>query len=256
MMLTVSTQLSREDDLVAFERMLSSVATADEIIVFNMERTDAEFERICNLYKTRIIKIKTPPVVEVIRNRQISESSHEWVLVMDYDEVITKELMAEIKNITKTTSPQISGYFITRRNYSLGYPVKHGGYGADAVPRLFYKNNFVNWPSEIHSMPSISGNYGYCQGVMEHHKDASLAQMVAKTNRYSAVEARQFSDGGLPTVTPVTLLRKSIMEFVRRYFFKVGFLDGRIGLLQAMYQGYSVFLSYAKLYELQIKKSK
>lgn len=255
-MLTVSTQLTEQDDLAVFERMLSSVAWADEIIVFNMDRSDVEFERLCKKYKARVIKVKTPPVVEVIRNRQLTLANKEWVLVMDYDEVITQGLASEIKTITNQGRPQLSGYFITRRNYSLGYPLKHGGFGHDAVPRLFYKDHFVNWPPEIHSMPTISGSYGYCRDFMEHHKDASLSQMVDKTNRYSAVEAQQFLNGGLPLVTSVTLLRKSIMEFVRRYFFKAGFLDGRIGLLQALYQGYSVFLSYAKLYELQTNKTK
>ena len=88
---------------------------------------------------------------------------------------------------------------------------------------------------------------------MEHHKDASLVQMVAKTNRYSDIEARLFFEGGLAPVTPLTLLRKSTMEFIRRYFLKRGYLDGAIGLFQSLYQGYSVFISYAKLYSLQHK---
>jgi len=88
---------------------------------------------------------------------------------------------------------------------------------------------------------------------MEHHKDASLSQMVIKTNRYSKIEAQQFLDGGLALVTRFTLIRKIGMEFCRRYILKLGFLDGRIGLLQALYQSYSVFLTYAKLYELQKK---
>ena len=90
---------------------------------------------------------------------------------------------------------------------------------------------------------------------MEHHKDASLAQMVTKTNRYSAIEAEQFFHGGLPLVTPFTLFRKPTMEFIRRYLLKRGFLDGSIGLIQSLYQAYSVFISYAKLYELQHKKA-
>jgi hypothetical protein len=91
---------------------------------------------------------------------------------------------------------------------------------------------------------------------MEHHKDASLSQMVTKTNRYSDIESQQFYDGGLPPVTALTLIRKTGMEVFRRYILKLGFLDGRIGVVQAIYQGFSVFISYAKLFEKQQSSQK
>lgn len=252
-MLSVSTQLAREDDLAVFATMLKSVAFADELLVFNMERTDDAFTKLCQKYSARVVTIKTPKIVELIRARQVNEAKGDWVLIMDFDEVITSELSHEIKIITGAKTAPHSAYSIKRRNFSLGYPLRHGGWGDDYVPRLFRRNEFISWPTEIHSLPQFNGSLGNLVHYMEHHKDASLAQMVAKTNRYSDIEARQFFAGGLPQVTPLTLLRKSSMEFIRRYILKLGLLDGVIGLLQSMYQGYSVFITYAKLYELQRK---
>lgn len=251
-MLSVSTQIAKEDDLTVFARMLDSVRWADELIIFNMQREGSEAKKLFTKYKARVINIKTPKVVEEIRARQIKESKSDWVLVMDYDEVITGDLAKEIKNVGNSNQ-KYGAYFITRRNYSLGYPLKHGGFGDDAVPRLFNKSDFVSWPTEIHGMPKIKSEFGYLTNPMEHHKDASLAQMVAKTNRYTDVEARQFFEGGTAPVTQLTLLRKTIMEFIRRYIIKAGFLDGKIGIIQALYQSYSIYLRYAKLYELQNK---
>lgn len=253
-MLSVSTQIAVGDDILQFEKLLGSITFADEIVIFNMERNDKPALDLFTRFHARVINIKTPRVVEFIRSDQIKAAAGEWVLIMDYDEVVTPALSSEIKQITKEPTAEYAGYYISRRNYSLGYPLKRGGFGDDNVARLFDKKRFVSWSRDIHSLPQIDGNYGKLNNYMEHHKDASLAQMVAKTNRYSAIEAEQFLRGGLPTVTTLTLFRKPLMEFLRRYVFKLGILDGAIGLLQALYQSYSVFLAYAKLYELQTKK--
>ncbi|GAB4027625.1 MAG: glycosyltransferase family 2 protein [Candidatus Microgenomates bacterium] len=254
-MLTVSTQITVGDDLSTFTRMLNSVYFADEILIFNMERDDKETLQLFKKFEARVINVKTPKVVEFIRSKQVSSSRYDWVLIMDYDEVIPGDLANEIKSISERgVAFKFSAYYLTRRNFSLGYPLGHGGFGDDQVPRLFYKPNFVNWSKEIHGMPKIRGEFGYIEKPMEHHKDASLAQMVTKTNRYTDVEALQFFEAKAELVTSTTLFRKTIMEFIRRYFIKAGFLDGRIGLIQAIYQSYAIYLRYAKLYELQKNK--
>ncbi|MFZ2200158.1 MAG: hypothetical protein WAV40_05245 [Microgenomates group bacterium] len=249
-MLTVSTQVTRGDSLSVFEAMLKSVTFADELIIFNMERTDKEALNLFAKYKAKVVDVKTPKIVESIRSDQIQAASGDWALIMDYDEIITDDLAGEIKAITENLA-SCSAYAIGRDNYSLGYPLKHGGWERDYVVRLIRKKDFVSWGTNIHSQPVFKGSTIKTSFAMEHHKDASLAQMVTKTNRYSDIEAQQFFAGGLPPATVVTLLRKSVMEFIRRYFLKRGCLDGRIGLFQSLYQGYSVFISYAKLYEKQ-----
>ncbi len=249
-MLSVSTQIAKEDSLATFEEMLKSVSFADELIIFNMERTDSAVLNLFKKYKARVINVNTPKVVEFIRSRQVKEASGDWVLVMDYDEVIPEELQNEILAIIENKA-SCSAYAIPRDNFSLGYKLSHGGWNRDYVVRLIQKSQFISWPTNIHSTPVVKGSTIKTVHAMEHHKDASLAQMVEKTNRYSDIEAELFFKGGLAQVTPVTLLRKSILEFIRRYFQKLGFLDGKIGLFQSLYQGYSVFITYSKLYELQ-----
>ena len=247
-MLSVSTQIAKEDDLSVFASMLSSVSFAEEIVIFNLERNDAAALKLFKQFNAKVINTKTPQVVEQIRTRQIKETKGDWVLIMDFDETVTPSLAQEIRGIIKGIP---AAFALKRRNYSLGFPLRHGGWGDDYVARLFHKSVFIDWPTNIHSTPRIKGEYRKLTHFLEHHKDASLSQMVAKTNRYSDIEAKLFFTGNLPPVTTVTLLRKPIMEFVRRYFFKLGFLDGRIGLIQSIYQGFSVFISYAKLYEKQ-----
>ncbi|MFH2019547.1 MAG: hypothetical protein ABII80_02960 [bacterium] len=253
MTLSVSTQLAQCDDLKLFEVMLKSVSFADEIIVFNMERTDKEALALFAKYKARVIEVKPPIIVEEIRTREVLEAKNNWVLVMDFDELIPPALKEEILTVIKDKP---AAYTIKRRNFSLGFPLRYGGWGDDYVARVFHKSIFVDWPTNIHSTPKIRGEYNKLDNFMEHHKDANLTQMVEKTNRYSEIEAKLFFEGNLPPVTCFTLIRKSTMEFIRRYFLKLGVLDGTIGLIQSLYQSYSIFVTYAKLYELQNKKQK
>lgn len=255
-MLSVSTQLAVGESLEQCETLLKSISWADEILMYNFGRSDSAFTALCQKYRATIINLPDPlpPVVEHIRAREVLDSHHDWVLLLDYDEVVTASLAAEIKAILSRPSSPYSTYALPRRNFSLGYPLRRGGFGDDYVIRLFRRRDFLGWPKDIHSTPTYLGNLGKLTHYLEHHKDASLSQMIQKTNRYTEVEAAQFLAGGAPRVSSLTLLRKTVMEFIRRYFLKLGILDGRIGLLQALYQSYSIFLRYAKLSELQQKK--
>lgn len=255
-MLSVSTQLAPGESLRQCEQLLKSVTFADQITLYNFGRTDAEFFKLAKKYHVQVIELKKPypPVVEYIRAQEVKDAKHDWVLVLDYDEVVTPALAKEIRSITSSVvPPRFAAYDLPRRNYSLGFPLRYGGFGDDKVLRLFHRQSFLSWPRDIHSTPTYAGELGHLKTFLEHHKDESLSQMVNKTNRYTAVEAQQFFQGNSAQVTTLTLLRKTIMEFVRRYFLKLGILDGRIGLIQAIYQSYSIFLRYAKLYELQNK---
>ncbi len=254
-MLSVSTQIATGDSLSVFTEMLKSVSFANELLIFNMERTDKEALVLFEKYKARVINVKTPKIVEEIRERQIKEAKGDWVLVMDYDEIVPVDLQGEILAIIENLA-SCSAYAIGRDNYSLGYPMRRGGWERDYVVRLVRKSDFLSWPKNIHSAPSVKGTTIKTTKAMEHHKDESLSQMVSKTNRYSDIEAAQFFEGKIAEVSSVTLMRKSWMESFRRGFLKRGLLDGKIGLIQSLYQGYSVFISYAKLYEKQLTTSR
>ena len=250
MTLSVSTQIAPGDSLSSFAAMLKSVAFANELIIFNMERSDTPALELFQQFKAKVINITIPVVVEEIRKRQIQEAQGDWVLVMDYDEIIPSALRDEILTLTNNLAA-CSAYAIPRDNYSLGFPLRHGGWERDYVVRLIRKADLLDWPKNIHSSPKVRGCTIHANHFMEHHKDESLTQMVDKTNRYSRIEADQYFAGGLPPVTPPTLLRKWWMETLRRGVFKQGLLDGKIGLIQSLYQGFSVFISYAKLAERQ-----
>lgn len=253
MTLSAITQIAPEDNLDTFENLLKSISFADNITVYAMEmKEDRGLLQLAKNYNLNLIFIARPAsrVVEEIRAQQVRDAKGDWVLIMDFDEVITPQLQGEIVAIIKSPSPS-PAYKLPRLNFSLGYPLKYGGWGTDYVVRLFRKADFLDWPTDIHSTPTLRGELGQLRNHMEHHKDQSLEYIVNKTDRYTDKEAEQYYDGEMAPVTSLTLLRKLKMEMVRRGIFKAGLLDGKIGLIQSIYQGFSVFMSYAKLFEMQ-----
>jgi len=251
MSLSVTVSVAKEDNLAQFEIMLQSVTFAKEVVIHALYPPDTKLKKLCAQYRAKlIIANSAPTVVEAIRTKQIRETKGNWVLVMDSDEVVTKSLRQEIIGITNSVS-HAAAFALPRRNYSLGYPLKHGGWGEDYVVRLFYKRDFLHWPAEIHSVPQFKGKLGKLTNYLNHHKDSSIEFIVDKTNRYSEKEAQQFLEGNLAPVNSFTLLRKLVMEVTRRGLLQLGILDGGIGLFHSIYQGFSVFISYAKLYQKQ-----
>lgn len=252
MSLSVIASVAKLDNLKTFNKMLSSVAFADELIIFAMFDPSEKLKKLAKKFHAKLVKIAAPKVVEEVRSQQVKAASSDWALIMDFDEIIPNSLKKEITNIVKSDDSH-SAYAILRKNYSLGKSLKRGGWGDDFVVRLFKLSEFVTWPHNIHSTPRVQGTIGKLSCPMEHHKDESLESMIEKTNRYSEAESDLYLKGNLPKVNKLTLLRKMVMETIRRGILKQGILDSDIGIIQSIYQGFSVFVSYAKLYEKQNK---
>jgi hypothetical protein len=80
--------------------------------------------------------------------------------------------------------------------------------------------------------------------------------MVTKTNKWSEIEAKLMYDAGHPRMNIPRFATAVWREFWKRGVLKLGFLDGKIGIVEIIYQMYSRFVSYAKLYEMQIRGAK
>lgn len=251
-MISVATTIEKLDDLTTFAKSLTSLSFADEIRIYAMRMSgDKKLKSLAKRHKAQIIDVTKPPVVEVIRSRQVKDSKYDWVLIVDFDEIIPPATAKEILTVSKADKSEIGIYAIPRHNYSLGHRLKRGGWGDDYQMRLVYLPLFKSWPRTIHSTPHSMGKLAKLHNAILHYKDASLEVMVEKTNRYSDAESDLYYKSDTSKIGSIALLRKSIMEVLRRGFFKFGLFDGPIGVVQSLYQGFSVFITYAKLYEKQ-----
>ncbi len=201
-----------------------------------------------------IVKIETdklPGKFSDWRNRGAKEARGDWLLYVDSDEEITPALSKLILEVTE--SGDASAYAIPRRNNFLGHEMRWGGWYPDYVLRLMKKDKLVGWYGDLHEQPKIKGNVEHLREPLLHVSHRSLTEMVDKTNEWSEIEAELLYKSGHPKMNFFRFFTAGFREAWYRGFVKLGFLDGKIGVIEIIYQTFSRLITYSKLWELQIK---
>ena len=230
-------------------KCLKSLGFVDEILLVDTGSTDKTIQ-IAKKHKARVIKFSSGKNFSDWRNKGLKEAAHEIVLYVDADERITSKLAEEIKAVDF----DCSCYAIPRRNIVLGQELKHGGWYPDYQKRLFVKAKLKGWHGDLHEEPKFEGKLGHLKNPMLHIKHETFAEMVDKTNIWSEYEAKLMYDAKHPKMNILRFISAMLREFWHRMIIKRAFLDGKIGIMFALYQVFSRFVSYAKLWEMQVDK--
>lgn len=192
--------------------------------------------------------------VETVRELGIKQAKTDWVLILDVDERITKELSEEIKKLFAFNSSLFTHYKLPRKNiFGKKKWIKYGGWWPDYQIRLINKKYFINWPRRIHSTPIVKGSCGILKNPLLHYFHGNLEKMVEKTLIFEDIESDLLYKAGKKANT-IIFFRKYIAEIWKRMFKKIGFLDGIIGVIESIYQAFSKTITYLLLYEKQQKK--
>jgi glycosyltransferase involved in cell wall biosynthesis len=188
-----------------------------------------------------------------LRNLGMDESKGKWILYVDADERASDALKKEVSDIVRKKSPENCAYAIPRKNIILGREMSHGGWWPDYVKRLFLKSKFNRWSGELHEEPDFEGSMAHLKAPLIHLKHNNLSEMVAKTNKWSEIEAKLMFDAGHPKMNLARFFTAMFREFFLRIVRQKAYLDGTEGMIYAFYQVFSRFISYGKLWEMQIK---
>lgn len=224
-----------------------SVSWADEIVLLDTGSTD-KTPKIAKSFGVKVIKAP-PGDFSHWRNFVTEKAAGDWLLYVDADERVTPDLKKEI--LVAVKDPGFEAYAIPRRNILLGRKMNYGGWWPDYVLRLIKKEALVAWEGELHEQPRIRGAVGKLKNPLVHITHRSLEEMVDKTNRWSEIEAELLFKSGHPKMTWWRFLSVMAREFWYRGIKKAGFLDGTVGWIEIIYQMYSRFITYGKLWEMQ-----
>ncbi|MFH0864208.1 MAG: glycosyltransferase family 2 protein [Candidatus Gottesmanbacteria bacterium] len=245
-MISVIIIAKNEENNIA--QCLKSVSFADEKIVIDSGSSD-NTANIAGHFGAKVF-VHDFKDFSNQRNFALSKSSGDWILYIDADERVTDNLRDEMMKIISSAQSD-SAYNIPRQNIRLGGHIMHfGGWWPDYVTRLFKRSELKNWYGEVHESPNINGSVGRLANPLLHY-GRDLNRIVEKTIEWSAVEARLLYKANHPPVAWWRLLKISLDEFFRRYIILQGFRDGTPGLIEAIYQSFSRFITYARLWELQ-----
>jgi len=230
---------------------LKSVEWVDEIVVVDGGSTDRTGE-ISKRFGASVFSCFGDDFSQR-RNLGTRKVKSYWVLHIDADERVTRKLREEILDIVKNDGYGNTHFAIPRRNYVFDKQMKHCGLWPDYVVRFFKKKDFVGWSGKLHEQPTVKGRLGYMNNYFVHIKHNNLFDIVKKTNSWSKIEAELMFNAGHPPMNIPRFLTAIFREFWLRFVKQGAFLDGVEGVIYGIYQIYSRFLSYAKLWEMQLK---
>ena len=144
--------------------------------------------------------------------------------------------------------PYVQGIYLRRRNLFLGRWIRRGGFWPDPKLRLFRRHagRFQNRP--VHEDVAVKGATAtLLRGALLHHAYPTLAGYIEHMNRYSSLAAEM---AGARRFSVVHIVLRPLATFFYNYFFRLGFLDGREGLLLHLYHAVYVSWKYAKAWEI------
>lgn len=253
------------------ERCLQSVSWVDEIFVVDSQSNDLT---------TKIAQEQGAIVVQFEYNGRWPKKknwalenlpfSHAWVLILDADECLPTEAEDEIRKIVSNPNEKHAGYWINRRYFFLGKPLKHA-YFPNWNLRLFkhklgrYEKitelNTDSGDNEIHEHVVVQGTSGKLNSIMDHYAFPTIDSFIEKHNRYSNWEAVVESsakddetalqhDGVKVKRRLRKIFRKlpfrPTLRFLYVYFWQKGILDGWRGYIFARLHAQYEFLSQSK----------
>ncbi len=234
-----------ENDIVD---AISSVTFADETIVIDNNSQDRTAALAVKL-GAKVFPYQSKDFAD-LRNHGLKKAKGEWVLYIDTDERVTKELQASIQNSIDDKSKKLSAYKIQRKNFYYGnneWPYK------EYLERLFKRAKLKGWYGVLHESPKIEGDIGELDGFLLHYSHKDLSSMVTKTIEWSTIEANLRFEANHPKMTWWRFPRVMVNAFLNSYLKQGGWKAGVPGVIESTYQAFSMFITYAKLWELQRK---
>jgi len=229
---------------------IESVSFADEVIVIDNTSSDRTVD-VARRMKVKVIEASTDSFAAQ-RNRGLKEAKGEWVFYIDTDERVTNSLRENIKyQISNIKYLNFSAYRITRQNFYFG---NHPWPKQEHLERLFKKSHLKEWYGKLHESPKVEGKIGDLEGLLLHYTHRDLTSMLEKTIQWSQVEAQLRFDAHHPPMTWWRFFRVIATGFYDSYITQEGYRAGTVGLIESIYQAFSMFITYARLWELQQKK--
>lgn len=236
------------------KRCLESVNDfVQELVVVDLGSSDKSLA-VAKEFDAKIYFHKFVPYVEVVRNYAISKASLDWILVLDPDEIIPKDLKEKLKEVARGN--QFMAVNIPRKNIFFGKWIAHTNFWPDSLVR-FFKKGKVTWGEKIHVYPQVNGEILSLPAkenlAIIHYGYDDIKQFIDRQNRYSQVEARNLYDLG-ERFSWGSFFWRPTREFLVRFIRHAGFLDGFYGFALSFLMMVYELQVMIKLWELEKEK--
>lgn len=225
---------------------IRSLEKFEECIVIDNGSTDDTAEKV--LKENATVYYKPNLNFAEMRLFGAKKSTQNWLLYVDADERVTLSLVNEIQDKIFTQKKTNDSYWIERENYYYGYSRWPKN---DKHLRLFRKKSLLSWHGVLHESPDVEGSIGYLNSPLIHYTHSNLHAMVIKTNDWSKIEAELRVKNNHPPIAIWRLIRVMLTGWLHSYIAEEGYKTREIGIIESVYQSFSYFITYAKVWEIQ-----
>jgi glycosyltransferase involved in cell wall biosynthesis len=265
-----------QDEELNLQTCLNSVTFADAVFVVDGGSTDATTQ-IAEEFGAKVV-LHTWPGYAAQKNWALDSLpiKTRWVLFMDADERVPPDLAEEILAAVGSPNGKDVGYYVARRMIFLGRWLRHTYWYPDFNLRLFRLGSGRFEDRLVHERVVLNGTAGYLRNDLIHEDHRPIAAYVARLNRYSTLEAEEMfgfpnSDARLRVASSFrgdwAARRRALKErvwyrlpfraairFAWTMIVRLGFLDGRAGLIFTVLACGNEWLATAKLYEMRTRR--
>jgi glycosyltransferase involved in cell wall biosynthesis len=239
----VSAVVTTLDNAATLGACLDSLAWCEDRVVLDSGSTDAT-RALAELAGARIF---VEPFAGYSAQKQsaIDKAAHDWVLLLDADEVLTVAGREAI--IAELAAPRADGFRLPRREW-LFWRWPHPATRPNWQLRLFRRSQGAMNTVPVHAAPEVRGRVLDLAAPFDHHGERDLAVRVDKVNRYSSGLVAHKRRKPVRALG-LRVLAYPTVAFWRFYVGKRYFLNGWAGFLAARVAAFYAFLKYAKVLE-------
>jgi glycosyltransferase involved in cell wall biosynthesis len=249
--MNISAVVLAKNNEATIEKTLLSLREFDDVVVYDNGSMDKTIEIAKKYSNVNLIQGEFNGFGWT-KNEAISYAKHDWIIIVDSDEVLDTELLEilKTKELNKNTV-----YLLNFKAFYKNIQVKHCGWNNQKIKRIFNKTITKYNDNDVHEDIIIDGlNIEALNGNIEHYSYQTIEQFVNKANTYSTLFAK--NNVGKKSSSPSKAFFNGLYSFFRTYILKRGFLDGYVGLIIAFSHMVTNFYKYIKLYEMnkELKK--
>jgi glycosyltransferase involved in cell wall biosynthesis len=265
------------------EACLSSVKDiGDEIVIVDGTSTDKTVE-VAKKFGAKIKITQNEKIFHINKQKALDMATNDWILQLDADEIVSRELGQEIKRVIDFTDKEIDEYqkklskqelffrhqklleerdgnigtktgayaafFIPRLNYFLGKYLRYGGVYPDGVIRLIKKGQ-AHFPSkDVHEQIVVNGRVGWLESDLIHMADPTFKRYIDRNNRYInliAAKLREDKIGKNPIIFLKYMLILPSWWFLLTLIRHKGFLDNWQGFVFSFFSALRFPRAYTK----------
>lgn len=234
---------------------LESLKFCGEIIVVDDNSSD-DTVNIAKKLRATILNHDLGENFAEQRNFGLSKAKGDWILFVDADERVSKELADEIIENTwiergKNAKEFPEGYLISRQDYFWGKKLRFGETASLKFLRLA-RRDAGKWKRKVHEYWSIKGQIGNLKNPIAHYPHPTLQEFVEEVDFYSTLHANEKNEVGEHS-SLIKIIFWPVFKFIQNFIFRLGFLDRVPGVVVTLMMSFHSYLAWSKLYLMQRK---